>query len=133
MRKFVIRIDGKFQTIIAENKDLALRQAKKNLGYDENQVMISWTREWFYTIDTLIERCETTKKHFGDKAIEIVESWESLEVTDSCGNLEILRTDGYFDLIYFEPNQVELFNSVYKQLEKYNREITPLEKFHASF
>jgi hypothetical protein len=133
MRKYSIRINGKFQTIIAENKDSALKQAKVNLGYDENAILMNWTREWFYDISNLIERCENTKKHFGEKAIEIVESWEPLEIKDDCGHIEILRTDGYFDSIHFEPNQIKLFNETYNALKKYNREITPLEKYHASF
>ena len=133
MRKFTIAIHGKSQTIFAETKDLALAQAKINLGYQPTDVVINWTQEWFTSVDDLIERCEITKKHFGDKAIEIVELWTPLEIKTNCGHLEILRTDKYFDTIFFEPNQADLMEETYKQLEKYNREITPLEKFHASF
>ena len=81
----------------------------------------------------MIARCEVTKNHFNGKAIEIVELWEPLEMKNYSGNLEILRTDNYYDLIYFEVDQAELLEEVYDKLKVYNREITPLEKFHASF
>lgn len=133
MRKFTITIYGKKQTIFAETKDLAKEQAKINLGYKPTDIIPLWTREWFTSIEDLIQRCETTKKHFGTKAIEIVESWSPLNGKNHCGNLEILRTDGYFDEVYFEADQKELFDEVYQTLKVYNREITPLEKYHASF
>jgi hypothetical protein len=133
MRKFKIKIHGKLQIIFAVDKDTALKTAKTNLGFKETDVLISNTKEFFMNIEDLIARCEITKKHFNGKAIEIVELWEPFEIKEYCGNLEILRTDGYYDLIYFEPDQAELLEQTYKQLKIYNREITPLEKFHASF
>jgi hypothetical protein len=133
MRKFTIAIYGKSQTIIAETKELALEQAKVNLGYQPTDVVINWTQEWFSSVDDLIARCEITKKHFGDKAIEIVELWTPIEIKTNCGHIEILRTDNYYDSIFFEPYKLDLLKQTYKQLEKYNREITPLEKYHASF
>ena len=50
MRKFTIAIYGKSQTIIAETKELALEQAKVNLGYQPTDVVINWTQEWFSSV-----------------------------------------------------------------------------------
>ncbi len=58
--------------------------------------------------------------------IEVVELWVGNE-----SHLEILRTDGYYDTIYFEDK--DKADEVYNILKVYNRDITPLEKYHASF
>lgn len=133
MRKYKIVIYKKEQIIFATDKDSALKIAKTNLGFKETDILICNIKEFFTNIEDLIARCEITKNHFNGKAIEIVELWNPLEIKTYCGNLEILRTDNYYDLIYFDVDQAELLEEVYNKLKVYNREITPLEKFHASF
>jgi len=128
MRKFKIRIDARgnkdIQTIFADDKDKALGIAKVNLGFKENDILLNWSREFYNdNLEDLKFRCELVK----DKdAIEVVELWVGEE-----SHLEILRTDGYYDSIFFEDK--DKADEVYNILKVYNRDITPLEKYHASF
>lgn len=130
MKKFKIRIGSKWQTIFAENSDVALNIAKVNLGYKETDVMISWTLEFFNGIEHLHNRC----KEYVGKNKEVVEFWGKTEKEREYGySIEILKNSGYYDVICFEWNDDELAEKVYKELEIYNREVTPLEKYQASF
>jgi len=131
MRKFKIRIDARgnkdIQTIIAEDEDKAKGIAKTNLGFKENAILMNWTREFYNdNLEDLKARCEAVKT---GKAIEVVAMWSGCEGVEP--SLEILREDEYWDRIYFEDREV--LEQVYDILKEYNREITPLEKFHANF
>lgn len=128
MRKFKIRIyaigNEDIQTIFADDKAKALGIAKVNLGFKEDAILLNWNREFYNdNLEDLKLRCELVK----DKnAIEVVALWVGDEA-----HLEILRTDGYYDTIYFEDK--DKADEVYNILKVYNRDITPLEKYHASF
>jgi len=121
MRKFKIRIDARgnkdIQTIFAECEGKALSIAKVNLGFKEDALLLNWSREFYNdNLEDLKLRCELVK----DKnAIEVVELWVGNE-----SHLEILRTDGYYDTIYFEDK--DKADEVYNILKVYNRDITPL-------
>ncbi len=121
MRKFKIRIGNKYQTIFAEDKSKALEIAKVNLGYKKTDIIMNFTQEFFNGIEDLEKRCQLVKG-----AIDVVEYWKG-----ETAHIEILRTDGYYDIIKFDS--VEKCEEVYNILKVYNRDITPLEKFHASF
>ena len=128
MRKFKIRIDSWrsqiSQTIFADDKAKALGIAKVNLGFKEDAILLNWSREFYNdNLEDLKLRCELVKEK---NAIEVVALWVGDE-----SHLEILRTDGYYDTIYFEDK--DKADEVYNTLKVYNRDITPLEKYHASF
>ena len=128
MRKFKIRIDARgnedIQTIFADDKAKALGIAKVNLGFKEDAILFNWSREFYNdNLEDLKLRCELVKEK---NAIEVVQLWVGNE-----SHLDILRTDGYYDTIYFEDK--DKADEVYSILKVYNRDITPLEKYHASF
>jgi hypothetical protein len=93
-------------------------------------------RVYFNNIDELKNKCIEARKA-RPKAIEIVEMWKPCYLNDKERkremHLEILRVDGYWDKIYFKIGDENLAKQVYDELTQFNREITPLEKFHASF
>lgn len=134
MRKYKVRIDhsrsnpkGEIQTIIADSEDKAREIAKTNLGLKKNAIVMNWTREFYNdNLEDLKARCEAVKT---DKTIEVVAMWYGCKGVEP--SLEILVEDEYWDRIYFEDREV--IEQVYDVLKKYNREITPLEKYHASF
>lgn len=90
----------------------------------------------YYTdFEVLAKQCAEVKKE--RNAIEVVELWKPCYLNDKERRrettIEILRLDGYWDKIYFKLGQEELARIVYDQLATFNRPITALEKFHASF
>ncbi len=134
MRKFKIRINNKWQTILAKDKTQALIDAKVSLGYKSTDVLMNYTLEFFNGVEDLHERCKKIREVKGLKPVEVIEFWgKPSEKTDYGYHFEILREDNYFDTICFEWDDDELAEKIYKELEIYNREITPLEKYQASF
>jgi len=132
MRKFKIDMCGKVQTILAETKEIALNKAKSNLGYNETDIFCSYIKELFNGIDDLEIRCKSVL----NTNPEIIQLWTPCSMLDESprgAHIEILRTDGYWDSIYFEVGENDKADEVYKRLSKYNRDITALEKFHARF
>ena len=136
MRKFKIRIGSKMQTIFAEDSKKAKLIAQTNLGYKETDIVMAWNREFFNgSFEELEERCKLAREKM-DNPIEVVSFWKSTPIMSEKkkeDGLEILRLDGYYDSIYFELGEEEKVMEIYNKLKKYNRPITPLEKYQASF
>ena len=90
------------------------------------------TKVYFKNIEELKAKCELVRGK-----IDIVEMWNPCYLNDKERkretSIEILRTDGYYSKIYFKIGDEELAETVYNELKEYNREPTPLEKYHASF
>jgi hypothetical protein len=133
MRKYRIVMRNKEQIILAETYALGLNKARLNLGYAETAVIFSHTKELFNGIDDLETRCKAV---LDTNPIDVVELCTPLQMSNEPprgSHIEILRVDGYMDSIHFDVGDDDKAKEVYNTLSKYNREVTPLEKFHASF
>lgn len=118
------------QVIIAESQDIALKIAKINKGYKETDIVLNYTREIFYGAENIEVRCIEYYSQYVKKPIEMVEIWVGCETS----HLEIIKPNGFSDIIYFQDEDMEIVNVLYNKLALlYNREITPLEKYHLSF
>jgi predicted ribosome quality control (RQC) complex YloA/Tae2 family protein len=126
MRRYLIQILNKTNEIIAMDRDEAVDKMKAIIGLDPSKIVCVFTTELFNGIDDLHDRCKLVS-HLN--LITVVSIWTG---KDSC-DLEIARLDGYCDTIEFDASQKELAHQIYNELKMYNRKITPLEKFHASF
>ena len=93
-------------------------------------------RVYFNNIEELKAKCQLAIDK-RNNPIDVVELWTPCYLNDKERkretSIEILRPDGYYDKIYFKVGDEKLADEVYNQLKEFNREITPLEKFHASF
>jgi hypothetical protein len=122
--------DKTAQTIIAETQDVALKIAKVNKGYKETDIVLNYTREVFYGAENIEERCIEYYSQYVKKPIEMIEIWIGCETS----HLEIIKPNGFSDIIHFKDEEMEIVEALYDKLALlYNREITPLEKYHASF
>ena len=89
------------------------------------------------SLDKLKAQCIEVRQ--ATNPIEMVEFWipcylnEDEKKKPRKTHIEVLRSDGWWDSIYFEVGQEELAKTVYNELKEFNRPITPLEKFHSSF
>jgi len=95
-------------------------------------------RKSFKNIEELKQQCkEVVEKR--KNPIDVVELWKPCYLNDAerqrprKTTLDVLRVDGYYDTIEFNIGDEALAEEVYNELKEYNREITALEKFHASF
>ena len=94
-------------------------------------------KKYFTNIEELKKQCIEIKET--NNPVEVVELWKPCYLNERERrnpretSIEVLRLDGYWDKIYFKLGDEELAKSVYSELEVFNRPITPLEKFHASF
>ena len=94
-------------------------------------------KRYFNNIEELINQCKKVKET--NNLIEVVGLWKPCYLNERERrnpretSIEVARLDGYWDKIYFKLGDEELAEKVYDELSKFNRKITPLEKFHASF
>lgn len=93
-------------------------------------------KQYFTNITDLHLKCKKTMDSLNNP-IEIVQLWKPCYLGNEPKreyNIEILRPDGYYDTIYFPIGDENICYNIYIELDKcYNRKITPLEKYHASF
>jgi len=126
MRRYIVNMLGTTKEIMGVDAEGACDQMKELLGYPKSKVICSHTVEMFNGIEDLHDRCKAVS---GYNFIDVAQLWVGAEAL----YLEITRADGYYDRIHFEHDQKELAWQVYNELKGYNRQPTPLEKFHASF
>jgi len=94
-------------------------------------------KKYFTNIEELKKQCIEVKK--ANNPIEVIEIWKPCYLNEREKrnpretSIEVARLDGYWDKIYFKVGDEELANEVYSKLSIFNRPITALEKFHASF
>ena len=108
----------------------------KKLLITYNQYDTEMKKKYFTNIEILKQQCKQVVEK-RNNPIDVVELWTPCYLNDSESkrevNIEVLRVDGYYDRIYFKVGDEKLADDVYNELKSYNREITPLEIFHASF